>query len=295
MSGIYNQVFLSPNVGFDAVRDGRRAPIFYYDVDLSIARSKAAGTHLVVNIAGDSFAADLDPDFQGSATVYFQDTTISGAAPAPVYIAPGQIINAPFTQLLIENKSQPGKRLRFFYGVGVDFQSSTSGQVTVAGTVSIIDGEKARTLTGTQFAGSAISGATAGTYQNVQLWNPAGSGRNLIVRNAAMNAINAGTNTLYHAPASNALANVVSNAIANKFVGNSTASVAEIRVQETGAINSLNGGIFFQTTANGGSAPTIQMPIFGAVVVPPGRGLLVTCTQPASYVTGSWEWFEETA
>lgn len=133
----YMGQLLSPDVNFSQVRDGRRSPIFYYDVDLTSARSIAAGTHLVLPVAGDSFFVDKSPTLVGPATIHFQDTNF-GLASAPVYCEPGAILNVPFTQLLVENTAQPGKVFRFFYGVSLDFTPGSSSSVSIVGNVSIV-------------------------------------------------------------------------------------------------------------------------------------------------------------
>ncbi len=136
---ILKNKLLQPNVDFKLVRDGRRSPLFYYDVDLTNARSVAAGTHLILQVAGDSFYVDKNPLITGSATVHFQDTTL-GIAPAPVYCDPGFIANVPFTQALFENVAQPGKVFRFFYGVGIDFQPGAASSIVISGGVAVSGG-----------------------------------------------------------------------------------------------------------------------------------------------------------
>lgn len=123
-----------PSTDFPAVRDGRRARVFYYDVDLSTARSIAAGTALILTIAGNSFFCDQSPN-QGAATVYFQDFTLTPTDAPPIYCGPGFVGTVPFTTLLIENTAQAGKRFRFFYGVDVDFKPSLSGSIALTGTI----------------------------------------------------------------------------------------------------------------------------------------------------------------
>ena len=111
---------LKSDVNFQRVRDGRNALPFYFDLNLSTARSVAAGTHFIANVAGDSFYADANP-IDGNCVVHFQDTNLDRAA-VPFYVSPGFIANVPFTQLLIENAAQPGKKIRVAYGVDIDFQ-----------------------------------------------------------------------------------------------------------------------------------------------------------------------------
>ena len=131
------QEFLKkPSTDFGAVRDGRQALPFYIDIDLTTARSIAAGTALVVPIAGNSFFTDADTTNGGNATVHFQDIAL-GNSSAPFFVSPGFIANVGFTQLLIENTAQAGKRMRIFYGVDIDFQAGVNASIAITGAVSI--------------------------------------------------------------------------------------------------------------------------------------------------------------
>lgn len=128
-----------PSNNFARVRDGRESMPLWMDVDLSTARSltgTGANAPLILNIAGNSFYVDADTTNTGNAVIHFQDATI-GNASAPMFISPGFIANVPFTQLLIENLAQPGKRLRIFYGVDIDFQAGVNASISIAGTVTI--------------------------------------------------------------------------------------------------------------------------------------------------------------
>jgi hypothetical protein len=132
---------LSPSTDMQAVRDGRRSLPLYLEVDLSTARSIAANTHLLVSIAGNSFYCDPIIDSSGNpiggvATVHFQDQNL--AAPGtPFTVASQFIARVGFTQLLIENPAQAGKRLRIIYGIDVDFSPGINAQVSIAGTVGV--------------------------------------------------------------------------------------------------------------------------------------------------------------
>lgn len=116
-----------PSTDFREVRDGRRSGLFWYDVDLSAARSISAGTAQAINIAGNSFYIDADPN-GGYAKVHFQDTNLDRPN-VGLYCASGTIFKIPFTQLLIENVAQVGKTLRIFYGVDVDFVAAGLSQI----------------------------------------------------------------------------------------------------------------------------------------------------------------------
>jgi hypothetical protein len=119
---------------FNAVRDGRRSNPFYVDVDLTSARTIAGNTNLILNIAGNSFYVDQDKTNGGDATVHFQDTSLNNSS-VPFYVNPGFIANVPFTQLLIENVAQAGKRLRIIYGVDIDFQAGVNANINTTSVV----------------------------------------------------------------------------------------------------------------------------------------------------------------
>ena len=120
---------IAPSTNFAAVRDGRNSQVFYVDIALDTARSAAAGTGLVLPISGNAFYCDANPS-DGNAYVHFQDTNFD-RGPVPLYVSPGVIFNIPFTQVLIENTAQPGKKIRIAYGIDVDFQPGSVAQIAV--------------------------------------------------------------------------------------------------------------------------------------------------------------------
>lgn len=120
---------IAPSTDFRSVRDGRNSQVYYYDVALDTARSAAAGTGLVLPISGNAFYCDANPG-DGNAYVHFQDTNFD-RSPAPLYVSPGVIFNIPFTQVLIENSAQPGKKIRIAYGIDIDFQPGSVAQIAV--------------------------------------------------------------------------------------------------------------------------------------------------------------------
>lgn len=259
---MYDKIFLQPGVNFDQVRDGRRAPLFWLDIDLSAARSIAAGTAETVNIAGDSFATDLDPVNQGDAVVHFQDTNLS-AQGAPVYVTRGQIVNVPFSKVLIENAAQPGKRLRVFYGVGLDFKPGAASSVNIAGTVSVIDGGKARTLANQVFGfRNSIGAGGAGVYNYAQLWNPVASGKRLVIKQMMISGV-PGTVLI-----GNAIIGGAGGALNSKLSGGAAPSAAGYFVQTAGAL----AGVTQQIDGIPNGVPNVEQE---PIVILPGYGLIV--------------------
>lgn len=131
-----NQFLKKPNTNFSDVRDGQMSMPLYFDVDLSTARSIAAGTAMRLEIAANSFYSDADTTNGGNATVHFQDISLATTS-APFFVSPGFIANVSFTQILIENVAQPGKRMRIIYGVDIDFQAGVNASIAIAGTVDV--------------------------------------------------------------------------------------------------------------------------------------------------------------
>lgn len=127
-----------PRNDFFRVRDGRESMPLWMDIDLSTSRSitgTGANAALSLNISGNSFFVDADNTNVGNAVIHFQDTSL-GISSAPFYAAPGFVASVPFTQILIENAAQAGKRLRIFYGVDLDFRAGVNASV-ISGTVTI--------------------------------------------------------------------------------------------------------------------------------------------------------------
>lgn len=182
------QLLDKPSTDFGAVRDGRRSMPLYQDIDLTAARSIAAGSALSINIAGNSFYVDQDTTNVGFATVHFQDTNL-GNASAPIFVSPGFIGNVPFTQILIENLAQPGKRLRIFYGVDLDFQAGVNASISIGGTVQVSNALADAALT----AGYG-SIATLGALAPVQVVAPGANVNGIVVHSAGIITFTGGTN-----------------------------------------------------------------------------------------------------
>lgn len=123
-----------PSTDFNAVRDDVAIPYLFYELDLSVPRSIAAGTQIVLQLKGNSIYIDQNSDV-GAATIVFHDQSLT-AKPGKVYVQPGFNAQIPFDVLTIENLGQPGKVLRIFYGVDIDFKPGVNGILIINGVVS---------------------------------------------------------------------------------------------------------------------------------------------------------------
>jgi hypothetical protein len=112
--------FKNNSADFQGKRDQRASPLNFIDVDLSIARSAALGNILNIDVGGNLFYVDQNPDIGGFATVFFGDGTVRGGT--PIYVGSGFLSNADFVQLGFSNVAQPGKILRVVYGTDVNFK-----------------------------------------------------------------------------------------------------------------------------------------------------------------------------
>ena len=117
--------------GYSRELEKRNAPVLSFDIDLSTARSFAAGTALRFDSAdGNSLMIDQDPSV-GNATMYLQSDQANTTA--RIYVGPGFIIRAPFSGLSFENAAQPGRILRVLFGMDIDFQPGLNQAVTITG------------------------------------------------------------------------------------------------------------------------------------------------------------------
>lgn len=128
--------FRRPADNFQAVRDEFQTTPLYYDIDLSVARSLSAGTHLVLPFAANAFYIDQKAN-SGFATFYFQDDGRAGNTPVTVFA--GFIARVPVTQLIVENAAQAGAVMRVIYGVDIDFVPGVGAGVSVLNAININD------------------------------------------------------------------------------------------------------------------------------------------------------------
>lgn len=94
----------------------------------------------------------------------------------------------------------------------------------VVGTVDVVDGGKGRSLSGAAYTAHMFSPANAGFYSVLQLWNPVGSGKNLVIDQIGISIPNLNMQFLIsNAVLSGSLPSVVGN---KKSGGGSPTSIA---------------------------------------------------------------------
>jgi len=161
------------------------------------------------------------------------------------------------------------------------------GQITdnrVTGSVEVIDGGKARTFANQSFIGFGSQGAAAGVNAHLQLWNPVGSGKNLIVERFTVSVDIAQT---YFAVNSAPITTLLSNP-KSKLSG-VVSSVAEVRTYSIASPFTPLGG--FTATPNTSLIYTFAEPF----VIQPGKGLVVWANATNAGIQSLFEFFEEGA
>lgn len=148
------------------------------------------------------------------------------------------------------------------------FSVGTFTDNRVSGSVEVIDGGKNRVSAGVTYSLSAAPSAQAGLINHVQLWNPVGSGKNLVVSQVIVgtSAFDIVAFKFHNA----ALATLAGNVL-NKKAG-AAASIAESRSQRDAAVLTPGAALVF-ATCNGSSSNLIKPT--EPFLLPPGNGLVV--------------------
>lgn len=152
----------------------------------------------------------------------------------------------------------------------------------VTGSVEVIDGGKNRTLAQVAFIGQYSLAPGAGLRAVVTLWNPAASGKNLIVNQVSCNCAAADSMS------------VASTQTQQTIIANGTAK----KLGAPGAAGQIQGAAVAAATtiATLGSLQNGQIYRFTEpVIVPPGWGIVVSSSILQSPAGASFEWYEEAA
>jgi hypothetical protein len=155
----------------------------------------------------------------------------------------------------------------------------------IAGAVSVIDGGKARTIANNAYAGVAAVAALAANFGQLQLWNPAASGKRVIVEQLAAWSTAASGAVLQAGVAS--LATLVQIG-KPKLLGGAN-SVMELRSAQsvTAPVSPSLNALTMQA-----GATLVYRPV-DPIVILPGNGLLILATVVNTDL-GVWlDWFEE--
>jgi hypothetical protein len=158
---------------------------------------------------------------------------------------------------------------------------------TIAGTVAVVDAGLTRTLINSAFLGTGFATGVAANYSSVLLWNPPGSGKNLILESFSATSPNAAfiASLIFQ---SATIGTLQPNTMASKLAGGSV-GVAKIYAAQTAAVPA---GV--QMVSVGGAQNAVVPYAFKEpIVIPPGFGVAsaFVATQNIGNQSG-FEWFE---
>lgn len=167
--------------------------------------------------------------------------------------------------------------------------SGDAGTRRISSTVSVIDGGRARADAGVAYAGTANIAAPASNYPYGQLWNPAGSGKRLIVNQVATSLQAAGGINVYFGAASFPT-DVTAVGVSCKK-SQAAAAAAQLRTTIGTAQPAYTYG---QMQALGGSPGVMSMwKPTEPILVLPGFGINLVGSVIAQSMAINLEWFEE--
>lgn len=155
----------------------------------------------------------------------------------------------------------------------------------ISGTVEVINGELARVKAGVSYFGSAYQIAVAAQFAHAQLWNPAGSGRRLVVSQLTIQSVTAATHRVC---AHNvAIGGLYTFQPASKLAGGA-ASVAQTRNgSDVAQLGTFMGQ--FVVPANSSFVWRPSEPI----VIPPGWGIHTNANAVNVETFANFEYFED--
>jgi len=200
----------------------------------------------------------------------------------------GLFLNAPFGGFDVLNTGNQAQVVTLL----VCDAGESGGSRRQPGVVQIIDTAKATTQAGAAFAGQTGASPGAAQFGAVQLWNPAGSGKRVIVE--SMLITNAATPQNIVVGLSSSMAPNNDGAGTSKLSGGA-ASVAQVRKDAgLGAIGAaywaLGIAMFtVQLPANGNQPRELKRPI----ILMPGFGLAAGGTVANTTHGCAFDWYEE--
>lgn len=192
----------------------------------------------------------------------------------------GDRVKIDFDALIFENGA-------YTQDIEAQICSGEAGSDSVLGIVQVINGEQQRVKNGQAFAAQSIQVGSAGNYSQCELWNPAASGKNLIVTSVDVRTNTAGGSVvLGYINAAIGLANAT---VINKKAGDTSVAVGQLR-NGTRPDNPLDPFmVFWIGTAN----QTLPIKLSEPLIITPGWGLATfTALQNQDLQVGA-QWIEE--
>ncbi|MES2688070.1 MAG: hypothetical protein V4706_14705 [Pseudomonadota bacterium] len=205
-------------------------------------------------------------------------SSLGGGASAE--LAPGEAyrLAVPVRGLVVTNMS--GEPIEGKLSVAPDSSSIDVGRLQ--GVVEVVDGGKARSKANVAFMGVTSIGASPGLNGHLQLFNPLGSGKNLVVGRLSMSVGAGGVSFGFSAAA---LATAQGSG-QSKLSGGAV-SVATMYREAVVAAGTALGGI------TPGAGEALVYTFMEPIVVEPGYGLVCWAGDPNVALSAMFEYFEE--
>lgn len=204
----------------------------------------------------------------------------SGAQLSTMRNAEASYFSRPGKYEVIQVTSEKAQTVRLFVGSG------DAGTRRTSGDVSVIDGGKSRTFANVAFSAVPSCGPVTGQQARCQLWNPAGSGKRLVISQIFVGS--SFQNTLYLLGSNVALTALTGTLAVSKLIGGAS-GVAELRRDNT--INTPVGNYSGVLAVAGTSVSGYKLT--EPLVLNPGFGLMLWTTVVASDIYGTFEYIEE--
>lgn len=155
------------------------------------------------------------------------------------------------------------------------------------GDVNVLDGGKSRSNAGLASMVTLGMNPTAGQYNNLQLWNPAGSGKRIVLEGVAANSSSPGL--LYFGLSGVQLltAGVVLSNYNKNF--DFTSSIATSRFEVS--VSAMNVTYFHAPFISANSS--LQRKYTSPIIINPGRGYTICQRYVNADLTGEFEYYEE--
>lgn len=155
----------------------------------------------------------------------------------------------------------------------------------ITGTVDVVDGGYNRTAAGVAFMAAVGIGGAVGLFGEVQLWNPAGSGKNLIIESIMPAGVGpAQLNLIMTTAALPSMVSLPACKMAGKPSGVAQARTGSLAAASIGPVI----GIFIVPTTK-----TETMKLVEPVILIPGTGLNVSNLTENSNTFCNYEYFEQ--
>lgn len=188
----------------------------------------------------------------------------------------------PFQRLTLRDRSGVGNVVRLLVADELFIDDR------ITGSVEVIDGGRNRSMVSAAFSGVGYSAAVAGMKAHVQLYNPPGSGRRLVVKSVKVIAYVGSWNAdlrMLNSP----LAGTV-NAPACKMLGGAS-GVAQLRDQANAGLMFSGESLMTFGGASSGSSDAFRFE--EPILIGPGKGMVVFLYQENATLQVPIEWFEE--